>query len=156
MTDDSARNRRRLVRSRSRGQRLRERSGQDCCYCLARITSADITWNCVTCDAVCHDACMPRREDGSIHLSTGCPQCRTRGRDVIALLKEPVAAPHGAICKVCYRPIDPGTPMHKCGAPSAHCIASWHTRCNSEVRRGCPGCGLTPYDAMVMRQHRQP
>ena len=48
------------------------------------------------------------------------------------------------------------TPMHKCGAPSAHCIASWHIRCNSEVRRGCPGCGLTPYDAMVMRQHRQP
>ena len=111
-------------------------------------------WTCVVCDAILRVACMPRNDDGRIHLESGCPACRTTLRDALNFVTQAQPAPHGAMCSVCWTTIPHTTPMHSCAAPRWHCIAKWHTFCAAKVRRKCPSCRCTKYEALVMRQQR--
>ena len=139
-------------RLQSRSPTARNRRSGTCPICLEDLDGRE-TWSCLQCEALIHVECMPRNlQTGHIHLENGCPLCRTTMDDPLRIAGRSQAAPHGAMCYVCWQPIAFGASMHSCAAPRRHCIATWHEECG---RRQCPGCGLSVYRALVMRQGRQ-
>ena len=139
------------LRIQSRSPTARNRRSGTCPICLEELGGGE-TWSCLQCEALIHVQCMPRDlRTGRIHLENGCPQCRATMSDLLRTARQSKPAPNGAMCRVCWEPIALGSPMQCCAAPRRHCVATWHEEC---APRQCPGCGLSAYRALVMRQWR--